>query len=1092
MVVGGWAGSARGQATVPGDTPAAAPSNGGSAASAASPADGKSAAVTEETPLYYVRDQSGRLVPLLGFKYEEILQFIQEKKTGGEAQPSRYTLQQLICTGQAQQGKAQFEATYTIRLEAEQSDEIPLLRHGAVLLEPARHEGGGQCELRFDAKNESYTVRLRGAAQSDHKVILKFLAPVRNVEGESRIEFELSAAAASQLSLQVPEANIELSNRVGATEADVKSVEGGTQIEMWGLGGRLTIGWKTRDPRLTRSAPTLEATGQILARIDSHSVQFDATLSVRSRRTEFDRIHIRLPPGAQLVPAERADTGYTISASGEAGSQLLEVQLPEKTVGPVQIRVQAERAYDPTQADEILELAGFEVVEALPHRQWGQIAVAVVGDWQLAWGKLNRARQIGDLPSVLQQKDVIAGFEYFGQPASLTAHIAPRKTRINVEPEYVYQVGAKEVRLEGRLRYTIRGAKAFALDFELPGWVIDEIGPANLVDAESGLGGSGSPYSVPLIEPIAGQAELTIHAHRELAADASRVELTLPVPQCDVLGPATVVILPADNVRLRPRDEAITGLQRQSAAPNLPLPAMQQRGLFYRGERAGAKFIADIEQLPQAVGVTVDSHIDLHRDEVLVEQTLNFRVDFESASSFQLDVPRSLLEDPKATFVVDGKFQTVREPADAGDSASVRVDLPLGSSRIGNVEVGIRFRLPQAPLSPGTSAPLGVPLVMPIGAALGGNQLRVTAETGVQWDVNDPAWSVPSGAPLEPGNNLLVTDQPVSLLLMAITLDRRGPRTTVVERAWLQTWLSHNVRQDRAVYRFRSTEDQLQISLPMGTQTSKVEAKLDGQSLSTPTQGALNIKLPSRPAGGEHVLELRYQLESAGSSGSVELNLPAIEGSVWLQRMYLQLVVPPDWHLVSAPSQLMPEFSWDRSGLGWERHEAWDQVELENWSGAVSEEALPQETNRYLFSATGDLNHVSIWLAPRWQIVLVASLVVLAAGLVVLYLPAVRQPGVILAAAVVLLAVGVWQPDATLLLAQAGLLGVILAAAAAILKRLVMRRHWRGMVIRSAGSSISERDSTRRRTRVVEPASRPASNAGPAMLEASTSDSQSG
>ena len=137
---------------------------------------------------------------------------------------------------------------------------------------------------------------------------------------------------------------------------------------------------------------------------------------------------------------------------------MVEVQFAKRTVGPVEVRLSTKRAGDTAaRGDNWLELAGFEFPEAA--RQWGTIAVSVAGDWQVLWGASRGVRQIDQLPEALRRKDVTAGFEYFAQPSSLMARLVPRKTRIGVEPEYVVLVDSDQVRLEARLRYTVRGAQ---------------------------------------------------------------------------------------------------------------------------------------------------------------------------------------------------------------------------------------------------------------------------------------------------------------------------------------------------------------------------------------------------------------------------------------------------------------------------------------------------------------------------------------------------------------------------------------------------------------------------------------------------------
>jgi len=87
--------------------------------------------------------------------------------------------------------------------------------------------------------------------------------------------------------------------------------------------------------------------------------------------------------------------------------KLYEVKLDKKTAGPVEIRLVTERAHNPQQAEELLELAGFEVAGAV--RQWGTIAVQVQGNWQVVWGQMSHVRQVdefaGPLPRPLEDRE---------------------------------------------------------------------------------------------------------------------------------------------------------------------------------------------------------------------------------------------------------------------------------------------------------------------------------------------------------------------------------------------------------------------------------------------------------------------------------------------------------------------------------------------------------------------------------------------------------------------------------------------------------------------------------------------------------------
>ena len=96
----------------------------------------------------------------------------------------------------------------------------------------------------------------------------------------------------------------------------------------------------------------------------------------------------------------------------------------------------------------------------------------------------------------------------------------PRKTRIGVEPEYVVLVDSDQVRLEARLRYTVRGAKVFAVEIAMPDWQIDEVGPESVVAIDGvPTGAPGPVLSLPLVSPTIGQFEIRLKAHRPLPAD---------------------------------------------------------------------------------------------------------------------------------------------------------------------------------------------------------------------------------------------------------------------------------------------------------------------------------------------------------------------------------------------------------------------------------------------------------------------------------------------------------------------------------------------------------------------------------------------
>ena len=232
------------------------------------------------------------------------------------------------------------------------------------------------------------------------------------------------------------------------------------------------------------------------------------------------------------------------------------------------------------------------------------------------------------------RKDVTAEFEYFAQPSSLTARLVPRKTRIGVEPEYVVLVDSDQVRLEARLRYTVRGGKVSAVEIAMPDWQIDEVGPESVVAVDGVPAGvTGPMLSLPLVSPTIGPFEVRLKAHRPLPPDGKSLSVALPQPQASAPAAAVVAVVPADNVEIVPDSQATSGLLRQQAAVPLELPARQQEPLFYRSDAATAVFVAEVRRHRQKIAASVTSRVTMDAAAVRVEQKFAYSIAYEPTDS---------------------------------------------------------------------------------------------------------------------------------------------------------------------------------------------------------------------------------------------------------------------------------------------------------------------------------------------------------------------------------------------------------------------------------------------------------------------------
>src|SRR4029079_13167540 len=68
--------------------------------------DGKTS-IVEDPPIYYVRDLNGRLVPLLGFSYADLMYFIRQKHQRQTGQASGYSPGEIVLNGKPPRGQGE-------------------------------------------------------------------------------------------------------------------------------------------------------------------------------------------------------------------------------------------------------------------------------------------------------------------------------------------------------------------------------------------------------------------------------------------------------------------------------------------------------------------------------------------------------------------------------------------------------------------------------------------------------------------------------------------------------------------------------------------------------------------------------------------------------------------------------------------------------------------------------------------------------------------------------------------------------------------------------------------------------------------------
>ncbi len=1016
----------------------------------------------------HLRDKSGNLVPVPGYRLEDFEQMIKRDQLKQADPAPRYSLQSMQVTGTAKAGHAELTIQFRCLVHHEGWVRVPLRLDQAVLSGEPQYKGPGQQFVHLETGGEGYVSWVRGGAGKEHQLTLKVLVPLVTVGEETRLRLFAPRATSSEMKLTVPGADAAGEVSEGATLLPVAPAgQGGSVLTALGLGGDFELVWRKAAGRAAETQTALEATGAILAKVGGQGIDSEVRLNVRGHGAPFDSFRIRLPKGAELVPGSPA--GYLLVPMASTGpvadeQKLLEVRLSKKTTGPLDIQFATRLSYDAAGPTGWCDLGSCEVVGAARHA--GHIALVAEGQWQVVFGSLRGLRQVEELPSHLRRPNLVAGFEYFRQPCSLPVRVVQGKSRISVEPEYVLLVDADRVALQARLKYRIRTAEVGALDVELPGWQLEEIGPESAVVADAVMDQSGL-VSIPLVQRVVGPLELTFRASRKIPAEARSLALDLPRPRGDWLAPATVVILPADNVELTPIAETTVGLARQQAAPPIKLPERQQAPLFYRSEPGRAVFAAGFRVHPQKIGTSATAQISLDDQRARVEQKLGYAIAHKPLERLTLEVPRGLSQPRQLEILLDGKPQTLVDPGDPegrpNPSGPVRRQLLLPAPRIGSCEVVVRYTVDLDKLLPKTSIPATIPLVMPVDGVLASNNALVTARAGIRVQPRAGPWAVSDEPPLrqgqEQGVQLSAAERTGELALGVYMEDQATSGTTVVQRAWVQTWLAQSSRQDRAVFRLFSDQKTVELIVPAGVNPGDVELWLDGRTAKAQTtpEGRLIVPLSGDSLQSQHVLEAVYHFVGGRSDpGSMEIELPRLARNAWVHRMYWQLVLPRNEHLLATPASLSAESHWDWNGVLWGRKPVLEQPQLEAWCGARQLPDVPAEANRYLFSTAGTVGRCELRTAGRGLLVLVASGLVLVSGLVLIYVPASRHPATLLVVATLVASAVLLYPEPAFLAAQAGSFGVALVVLAGWLHWTVVGGHRRPVAHEISSASLQK------------------------------------
>ena len=1030
--------------------------------------------VVEVDPITHLFDKFGRLVPVPALRLEE-WEHIYDAFQKLVPRVPPYEIQSLKITGRTQRKKyALLNVQVQVRIVRQSANEnwirVPLNFDGAVLTKRAVYSGKGTQLVQRAADTNGHIWWIKADAETVHKLELAYAVNL-NVAGEqSRLSFK-APAADTKVSLAVNGSKAVAMNNPFPVRR--KAAGNKTEFEFDSAGGDVDFVWRASPLVSRKQAPLSATTASKVTVFSPQAIRIRGEISIQSSGRPIGSFRVRLPPRTMLRPD--SDPKFEVSMSAQAGVANVVLADPAATQAKVAIEVDY-RAPRPNAPKGPIELAGFEVLTAIT--QPGVVDVATDGDWSLQFSTTGGVQRVANIPPLARQQGVVYRFQYSRFPCSLKATVQAQKTRVRVEPTFVYFVNSNQVRMLATFKCNVLGNGPAELQLDLKGWsgLVVSSTPNGLLDPSLDEG-QVEPLRLQLNDLSQleqGEFEIQLQANRDHAGQI----VTIEIPQLKSSStetrlnsaPPRMVLSPGNNVDLSTDSDSIKDLVLDLFPPNLPPQLLQdraQRPLYYRASGPAPNFVAAIDVRTRTVSVGSTATVTLMEREVVTRQVLEFNVAYEPIRSVVLDVPSDVIRSQLQVHMLQSgenvgaadlpqqtllPWELIPDGGAGVASDRERIRVNLQGDLLQTFSLSLTHSKPTPTLLIDQPQPVKIGLVELSGElphSLTQNYVRARHGTNFQVDPSGREWEVN----IEPESDLverglpLATDGTVNQIELQVSRRRVANQSpTVVTQSWLQTHLSSSQRRDRAVFRLQSPNPQIRLTLPPNASSAEgsVELALNHRPLSAKSYSVqgdrLTITIPPEAfaAGAEsYLLEVWYWFDDRRPSvGKMTIAPPTVEGAQQANRFFWQLVTPPNEFLLLAPSQLTSEQKWTvAGGVILTREPILNQDELEQWIGATGQEALPIRSNRYVYTAIGSIEPFEIQTIRRSVIMFVASGVVLLIGLALIHIHPLRHPSCLLACGVGIGCLVLVNPELGVFAVQSALVGCLLLGIAFLLNR---------------------------------------------------------
>ncbi len=1021
--------------------------------------------------VFFLPDANGNLRRVLGYRYEDFFQSWRAAQSQqDEVRQPEFALLDLRADATAEEDFVAIKLKIEVEIQSNDWVEVPL-QLGTLIIDKWKLVGDDSRDfILFDPVRQSYVAWIQGKP-GDRRDIELTGKLIMQRDGDSRqLEVELPTAATSHVDF-TSSGEVEIEAPKLAVHSTVTADDGRYTSQIEGAKGRLALRWGPRVVEQFDRAATLSAGVDATATIDPGRITYEAVVALRSFGEPLDRVRIRLPRGAAAASLP-AGAGYELipiaSTTGRHGSSLVEVRFDQPSATPPPVRLVAEQTGG-ADATAPMTATPFEVVGAF--RQRNQLAIRINETLHADFHSEGRIEQIDplELPENLRTPAPLAAFSGAGADWELSISTQPRQRKVRVTPTYAMNLGSHGATLDVTLDYQFLGGRTFELRADLRGWELTEqpIESGGVIDLIEQHVTPAGVLVLPLKESDLQQTRVRFTLRREAGLGLH----DLPLPQlleaytlpgllsvtCDDAWRSTVQVDNSNGISPAESNGASGGATAPAATlagattpagdPNAavpPAPAARRDAAARRFQTFVDRPRVAIDVSEREQSIAVDSTIEgkLADGRLEVEQRLRYDIAFQPTSELTATIPVALSSNPAFQLLLDGQpleataFEV--QPLSATAAAmelNRRLVVRLPRPTVGRTVVQLRSIYAIDESQQAGRAKITLPLAIPaLPAATRANIVSPAGQARIAlWsDAETEPWraiapdSTGVGVDLQPALLQASAAKPVGELSLRLEPSLGAtPAEVRCDATWVQTWVVGGQRQDRFVYRFRTSAPQVELVLPDDFEGRPLEAVLDGQVIPADRSGArLTVVLPQGDGSQAHTLELRrHAPQRIAATTGLSASFPLMENVQGTRPFFWQLIVPRDMAVVSTPSGMNGEYKLGWREWSWGRQPTQGQDQLEEWTSATSAPELPASTNEYLYSAFDSPESANVQLVRRAWLIIAAGAGALAVGLVALYTNLGRTAGFWLAAIIAAVASLAAYPEAAVMLVQAIFLG---------------------------------------------------------------------